>query len=470
MSERAIIVLDCGKTLAKLSLWRHDGTLIVRETRLNERVATGRYVALDAAGIEEWLAATLRKFSGLADIGSIIPVGHGAAAVIVRGGGLACPPLDYEEPMPLELRKAYDAQRDPFSETGSPALPNGLNLGAQLFWLQSLYPDLLSGDATIMPWAQYWSWLLCGVPAAEITSLGCHTDLWRPLANESSHLARSLGWADRLAPLAQAGDVLGSLDPKWAERTGLAAEVEVHCGLHDSNAALLAARAFPEIADRESTVLSTGTWFVAMRSPASLAEVDIALLPEDRDCLVNVDAFGKPIPSARFMGGREIETLTGLDAAVDGDEAALLAAVPEVLGAGTLLLPTFAPGFGPFPFSRGQWIKRPEDAAGRRAAVSLYAALVADVSLDLIGSRERLLVEGRFAKDRLFVRALAALRPATKVYAADAQNDASFGALRLLIPDLEPQSALSEVMPLEGDIGAHRERWRSAIAQLEQAA
>jgi sugar (pentulose or hexulose) kinase len=265
--------------------------------------------------------------------------------------------------------------------------------------------------------------------------------------------------------------VLGTLDPSWVRRTGLAADVKVHCGLHDSNAALLAARAFPEIAEQESTVLSTGTWFVAMRSPGSLEKVDVASLPEDRDCLVNVDAFGKPIPSARFMGGREIETLTALDAGIDEtDEAALLEAVPEVLTAGTLVLPTFAPGFGPFPLCRGQWINRPGDAAVRRAAVSLYAALVADVSLDLIGSRERILVEGRFARDRLFIRALAALRPASRVYAADAQNDASFGALRLLIPDLEPRSALREVTPIEGDIGGYRERWRSAIANLEQAA
>jgi L-fuculokinase len=29
---------------------------------------------------------------------------------------------------------------------------------------------------------QYWAWRLCGAAASEATSLGCHTDLWHPVA------------------------------------------------------------------------------------------------------------------------------------------------------------------------------------------------------------------------------------------------------------------------------------------------
>ena len=74
-----------------------------------------------------------------------------------------------------------------------------------------------------------------------------------------------------------------------------------------------------------------------------------------------------------------------------------------------MLLPTLAPGTGPFPNATGDGATKPSDWYERRAAACLYAALVADTSLDLIGSRERLLVEGRFAEAEVFVRALAAL-------------------------------------------------------------
>lgn len=472
MKGRATIVLDVGKTLAKLSLWSPDGAMIERRVRPNERIKTESYLALDTAGIEAWVVEVLHYFARLADVGAIMPVGHGAGAAIIRDGRLACSPLDYEETMPPALRAAYDAERDMFAESGSPALPDGLNLGAQIFRLEHLDPGLMHGTQ-ILPWAQYWSWLLTGVPASEVTSFGCHTDLWNPRAGTPSGLAERRGWAKRLAPLRRASDILGTLTPAWAARTGLPADTEVHCGLHDSNAALLAARGFAEIADTESTVLSTGTWFVAMRSPKDAASIDVGGLDEARDCLINVDAFGKPIPSARFMGGREIETLIGLDTRqidIAADQPALLAALPDVLATGAMVLPTFAPGFGPFPHGRGRWIARPDDHAARRAAVSLYAALVTDAALGLIGARERLLIEGRFAEGQVFVRALAALRPDLRVYIGKAHNDVSYGALRLIDAALPPAEPLELVAPLDADLAPYRERWRREAKRVEEAA
>jgi sugar (pentulose or hexulose) kinase len=471
MGDDLIVVLDVGKTLAKLSLWTPGGELVARAARANTRVDAGSYVALDAAGIEAWIAATLGDFAAKGRIGAIVPVGHGAAAAIVRGGALVVPPLDYEEAIPPADREAYDRERDPFAQTGSPALPEGLNLGAQLHYLERLHPGLLDG-AQILPWPQYWAWRLCGVAASEVTSLGCHSDLWRPAERAPSELARRRGWAERLAPLAAADDVLGVISADWARRTGLPADVRVYCGLHDSNAALLAARGFPEIAGNEATVLSTGTWFVAMRTPGEEGGVEIADLPEARDCLINIDAYGQVIPSARFMGGREIEVLTGVDARridIRPDQPGLVSAVAGVVASGARVLPTFAPGVGPFPGQRGRWIDMPTDQAARRAAVSLYAALMADVSLDLIGARARILVEGRFAEAEVFVRGLASLRPNDRIYVSNAHTDVSYGALRLLNPDLQPTAALVRVQPLEVPLAAYRDAWRRDVARAEPA-
>jgi sugar (pentulose or hexulose) kinase len=464
VKRRAVIVIDIGKTLAKVSLWSRDGALIARETRPNQRVDAGVCASLDVAGIEAWLVVTLAAFAPLADVGSIIPVGHGAASVLIQDGEIALPPMDYEAPIPAETRADYDALRSPFAETGSPALPDGLNLGAQLYRLQVLDPAAFEGTQ-ILPWAQYWSWLLSGVAASEVTSLGCHTDLWNPARGVPSELANQMGWAAQLPPLLKAADVLGLITPEWAARTGLPADVQIHCGIHDSNAALIAARAFPEIADGEATVLSTGTWFVAMRTPAG--PVDPAALPEARDCLVNVDAAGQPVPSARWMGGREIETQIGIDTRrvdIKPDQPALLAAVAGVVGSGAMLLPGFAPGCGPFPDKAGRWIKQPDDWFARRAAVCLYAAMVTDVSLNLIGARRAILIEGRFAEAEVFVRALASLRPHDAIYVANAHNDVSFGALRLLDPSLKPSGALVRVEPLESDLTAYHARWTNACS------
>ncbi|MCE3590562.1 hypothetical protein LXJ59_28655, partial [Escherichia coli] len=67
------------------------------------------------------------------------------------------------------------------------------------------------------------------------------------------------------------------------------------CGIHDSNASLL-----PHLMTRSSpfSVVSTGTWVVLFAVGGQLDKLDQA-----RDTLANVDAYGKAVPSARFMGG-----------------------------------------------------------------------------------------------------------------------------------------------------------------------
>lgn len=458
----AIIVIDLGKTLSKVSLWSAEGAMLDRQVRPASPRELGSVRRLDSDGIESWLIEALARYAG-EDVGTIVPVGHGAGVVAVDGGSPIFLPLDYEQPVPDHILAAYRAERDPFVVTGSPALPDGLNMGAQLYWMDRLYPRVMAG-ATLLPWAQYWAWFLTGRAASEVTSLGCHTDLWNPLRGRFSPLAERMGWARRFAPMASASAVLGPIRGEIAARTGLSAGVQVIAGLHDSNAALLAARGFPEIAGNEATVLSTGTWFVAMRITAET--VDTTKLSESRDCLVNVDAYGKPVPSARFMGGREIESVIEIDTRrvdIKPDQPRLLAAVSEVIRREAMMRPTLAPGCGPFAAGRGGWLNEPDDWYERRAAMCLYAALVADTSLSLIGSHGRLLVEGRFAEADVFVQALAALRPDMRVYTANAHNDVSFGALRLIAPDLEPQGQLVRVAPLATGIAAYADRWRAEV-------
>jgi len=447
-----------------VTLWSRDGQLLDRKVRPNQPCEIDGTRRLDAAGIGAWVVEALASHAGQ-PVEVIVPVGHGAGVAALKGGELAFAPLDYEQPLPPEVMAEYRRLRDPFSKTGSPALPDGLNLGSQLFWLDRLFPQAMTG-ATLLPWAQYWAWFLSGAAASEVTSLGCHSDLWAPDETQFSPLAQRMGWAERFAPLAQAGDAIGTLRPELARLTGLPATARVLAGVHDSNAALVAARGFAEIATGEATVLSTGTWFIAMR--LARGAVSAGDLPEARDCLVNVDVHGRPVPSARFMGGREIESVIGIDTRrvdIKPDQPALLAAVPGLLADGAMLLPTLAPGCGPFPDHLAEWRNPPDDWFARRAAMCLYAALVADVALDLVGSRNRLVVEGRFAEAQVFVRALVSLRPDTQVFVANAHNDVSFGALRLIDPQLKPQGTLVAVAPLDADLGTYRAQWRAAAGE-----
>jgi len=461
------IVVDVGKTNAKVSLWDASGGQIARNSRANLAGKSSEFRVLDVAGIEAFLLESLTEFAGTADVRRIVTVGHGAAAALLRNDQLFTQPMDYEESATEDERETYREQRDAFVATGSPFLPTGLNLGMQLHRLES---DLgpLPDDVTIVPWAQYWAWRLCGVAASEVSSLGCHTDLWRPLENCYSQLAEQRGWAARMAPLKNAAEVLAAITPEAASATGLSPDCQVHCGLHDSNAALLAARGHREIRGQDATVLSTGTWFVAMRSLTSGASFQADLLQETRDCLINVDVHGNAVPSARFMGGRESELMGGVDtlALTDkGDPDGIIDLLSELIANGAYALPTFVKGVGPFSDENGSWVNKPGDPNGQQAATGLYLALMADTALELIGSRERLLIEGRFAEVGVFVRTLATLRPQQKVYVSSAQNDVAYGALRLICPDLEAPTELSQALPLDIDLSGYAAQWRTLIKQ-----
>lgn len=461
MGKALTVVLDLGKTHTKLTAWSAAGELLQRETYANTPCVSANYPALDVEGIELWLGEALSRFAALGQICAIVPVGHGAAAAIVREGELAAPVMDYEfEPSP-EMRQEYLRGRDAFAETGSPAMGMALNLGLQLHCIEQFHPNALSGNALILPWPQYWAWCLCGVAASEVTSWGSHTDLWSPSRKAPSAMALRRGWAQRFAPLRHASDVIGVLSKEWVERTGLKPSTRIHAGLHDSNAALVSARSCAQFAEGDATLISTGTWFVAMRSLGEGAAAPS--LQEDRGCLFNVDVSGKPAPTALFMGGREIEMLGAVGIDAPERQSALAAALAAVLAAETMVLPTMASGTGAFPEAVGAWCAKPAVDEERDVAVALYAALMVDVGLDLIGSQGALLVEGRFAKCDMFTAALAVLRPRAPVYVAEGASDVSAGALRVVQPRVGAAASLRPVAPLALDLSRYRTLWRERV-------
>jgi len=470
MPSGGTIILDVGKSVSKATLWDEAGRCVAQRSRPNRRAQGGGGLTLDVAGIEAWLESVLKEYSALRPVLAIVPVAHGAGVALIRNGRLVCAPLDYEWSGVARDRASYQLQRDAFADSGSPALPAGLNLGVQLHWLDSLNRGEYR-DSQLLPWAQYWAWNLCGVAASEFTSLGCHTDLWRPYDKGPTRLAERCGWADRLAPVRPAGAVLGTLKRDWVERTGLSTQLEVYCGLHDSNAALLSARHLPAVRGHDATVLSTGTWFVAMRSPKPKKSAWMMRLPETRDCLINVDVEGSPVPSARFMGGREIEVLMGTnhqtsDSGVEigncppASLSAQMYAVLRTIEAMAMILPSAVPGVGPFPNARAAALRGVTSVDEATAKAHLYAALVADASLDLIGSRDTLFIDGRFSHSPVFVAALAALRPETTVLVSEEAHGVARGALSLLRSVEGPPPATHEVAPLPADLRSYRERWR----------
>ncbi|KQW84898.1 carbohydrate kinase [Ensifer sp. T173] len=458
---RIVGVIDIGKTNAKVAAVDLDRFEEVAVRKTANRVVAGEpYPHFDVERLWAFVLDSLTALQAEHPLQAISITTHGATAVVLdEAGDLALPVLDYEFVGPDTLSEAYEAVRPPFAETGSARLPMGLNVGAQLFWQQQTFPDAFARIATILTYAQYWTFRLTGVRVNELTSLGCHTDLWNPTEGAFSTLVEGQGWRHLFAPVRKADDIVGKLLPELCLATGIPAGTPIYCGIHDSNASLL-----PHLLTRTTpfSVVSTGTWVVMLAVGAAKVTLD-----EHRDTLINVNALGDPVPSARFMGGRAFSLLLG-----DGTTPTAFEDEEAVIAAGHMLLPSLPEGSGPFPSAKARWTVDEEKLtpAGRVAAVSFHLALMTATCLDLIGARGDIVVEGPFAANAAYLRMLQAAtgRPVL----ADSHNvtGTSLGAASLVDGRHVRTGVQAFAGPVPESFVHYAENWRSLTKSHVQQA
>lgn len=451
--SQTVAVLDIGKTNVKLALF--DDGRFLREKSAPNRVLPGPpYPHEDVESAWTFLLDALREAARTHQVSAIVPTAHGAAGALIGESELAAPVMDYEFTGVEAIEPEYAGLRPPFSESLSPKVPAGLNLGRQLAYQKWRWPDLFAKARHFVGYPQYWAWRLSGVAVSEVTTLGAHTDLWAPRQGQVSTLAKALGIDHLLPPLRRAFDSLGPIQPEIAALTGLAPETQIFCGIHDSNASLL-----PYLVSRPApfTVLSTGTWVILMCVGLSLEQLD----PHD-DTLANVDALGRPIACGRFMGGREYAAIAGGGGSPDLD------AIERVIASGAIALPCFSGQGGPYATTKG--VIRGEVAARDRAALAtLYCALVSDLMLTRMGATcGDLIVEGTFAGNLSFCQTLGALRTTQRVFAAEDTAGTARGAA--MLAHWPPSYHIGGPAPVDPismtGLDPYRKAWTAAVDMI----
>lgn len=457
---RRVAVIDIGKTNAKLALVDLSELREIDVFETPNTVLPGDpFPHHDTEALWAFLIDALGRIQVRHGVDAITATTHGAAAVLLdEAGEPIVPMLDYEHDGPDDLADEYDLLRPDFEQSGAPRLPHGFNLGAQLHWLLSTRPELRHRLAFVVTYPQYWVGRLTGTWCTEVTSLGCHTDLWLPREGRLSDLVDKLGLGGKIPPVRRAEDLIGTISPEVAQETGLPQTTPVYCGIHDSNASL-----YPHLLGQRApfSVLSTGTWVITMAVGGKPGTLD-----PTRDTLMNVNAFGDPVPSARFMGGREFEILTH-GAAVTPSEADVAA----VLQRGVTLGPAVVSTSGPFQGRQAEWsVPEAQLNDGERATViSLYLAMMALTCLELTGAEGPILTEGPFARNTLFLDLVAASSGQQVMSSVGSITGTSIGAALLAAenapvianhsPHPSPQGAYRD------DLVRYAERWRVLAAR-----
>lgn len=459
VKPRVVAVLDIGKTNLKICLMdAQTGALLNVAKRCNQVIDAPPYPHVDEQTMWTWIKNQLKSFASQYYVLSISITTHGATVACMSGNELALPILDYEYDGVAEFNQEYDVLRPRFKETYSPNLPQGLNLGRQLFWQAQRFPELFKKVDCLLLYPQYWGFKLSGSKAAEVTSLGCHTDLWQPNEANYSGLVESQGWSHLFPDILDTGARLGTILPELAQELDIPEECVVFNGLHDSNASLVP---YINQSKEKLTIISSGTWTVM-----ATINGDLDALVEGADMLANVDAFGRATPTIRFMGGREWEFLRG-------DEAATLSDVVGLIDQHIFPVPAFAKGGGPFAYNVGYIIKDSVqfrlDALSqlqRSAVADLYVALMSDYCLELAQASDTIIVEGAFSNNANYLSVLAALRPNSEIYASRDVTGTSGGAAILSNKVLTLKNRLLRISPndeLCKQMQAYRIRWQERL-------
>jgi sugar (pentulose or hexulose) kinase len=223
-------------------------------------------------------------------------------------------------------------------------------------------------------------------------------------------------------------------------------------GIHDSNASLV-----PYLVSAQPfSVVSTGTWVVCMSMGGKAQTLD-----PRRDTLVNVNALGQGVPSARFMGGREYE-------AIRQDAAAIATQVDadRVLARKLMLLPSVVADCGPFPDHQMSWSAQDRSVAETEVALGYYLALMTAECLRNIGADGPTYIEGPFSVNPWY-RSMLAAATGRSVIASPSRTGTAVGAALLFDglarEGLAPESAVSAAPELI----AYANAWAKTVEGID---
>ena len=185
MTSTVIAIFDIGKTNKKFFLLDEGYKIVLERTVQFDEIKDEDGDACDDVNrLTEWVINTLtevlqfKKF----DVKAVNFSAYGASLVYIDEQGKVLAPLynylkAYPEALKNELYEKYGGAEKLSCETASPVL-GSLNSGMQLYRMKLEKPGLYREMKYALHLPQYISFLISQRSLSDITSIGCHTQLW----------------------------------------------------------------------------------------------------------------------------------------------------------------------------------------------------------------------------------------------------------------------------------------------------
>lgn len=426
-----ILIFDVGKTNKKVVIFDEQYRLVLEENiQLPETTDEDGDRCENINLLSDWILNSFWKISANPEyeIRAVSFSAYGASFVHLNDYYKPVSPLyNYLKPFPEHLKKKfyeeYGGETNVSKQTASPVLGN-LNSGMQLYYLKYEKPDTYAQIKYSLHLPQFLSYLISAGVYSDITSLGCHTNLWDFSQWNYHEWVFKEGIDMKLAPIYNGDDVVHvSYGTK---------NVPIGVGLHDSSAALIP---YLQNFKEPFVLISTGTWCISLNpfNQSPLTEEELS-----KDCLFYITYEGNPVKASRLFAGYEHEEQTKRLAAHYGMPADYYRTVeydPAVIAgirkkeqpqdgrdeAGMLQKSQFG--------SRDLAQINTYEEAYHQLIFDLITQQLASTKLILEGANvTKIFVDGGFSKNPIYMRLLAASFPDIEVYAASVALATAMGA------------------------------------------
>lgn len=427
-------VLDIGKTNKKVFLFDENYRIVLENSgQFPETTDEDGDPCEDVTLLTDWVIQSLQDILSLEeyDVKAINFSTYGASFVHVGEDGTPVAPLyNYLKPYPGTLKQqfydTYGGEQAFSRKTASPIL-GSLNSGMIIYRLKYEKPGLFAKIKYSLHLPQYVASLISGQFASDVTSIGCHTNLWDFDTNTYHEWVTKEQILEKLAPI-QSIDVVTPRIINEQERL-------VGVGLHDSSSALI-----PYLVSFQEpfVLISTGTWCISLnpfnQTPLTAEELQY-------DCLCFMQYNMKPVKASRLFAGYEHEQQTKRLAIHFGKETGHYKTVAfDTAIINQLKTDKKTDGID---FERLSKPPMPETLFGHRdlsgfdSYEEAYHQLILDIvsqqivstGLVLRGSSvKRIFVDGGFSKNPIYMNLLAMAFPDMEVFAASVAQATSLGA------------------------------------------
>ncbi|MEO5889043.1 MAG: FGGY family carbohydrate kinase [Ferruginibacter sp.] len=426
-STPVIAIFDVGKTNKKLFLFDEQYKIVYEKSaKFTETVDE------DGDDCENLDSLRLSVFDSLKEVFrlkefSIKAINfstYGASFVYIDEKGEPLTPLyNYLKEYPAHLRKqfyeTYGGEQSFAHETASPVL-GSLNSGMQLYRIRYERPELFKKIKYALHLPQYISYLVSGIPCTEITSIGCHTNLWDFNKNDYHEWVSREGILEKLPPVLPCNEVLTAAPPGNNYCVGI--------GLHDSSAALI-----PYLVNFHEPfiLISTGTWCISLNP---FNQVPLTNEELENDCLCYMTYEGKPVKASRLFAGYEHEQQVKRIAEHFNQNTSHYKNIsyePSVINQLQRKSPVQN---GPVNLKASAFPQR--DLSEFQTGTEAYHQLVLDIMLQQVFSTglvlrgtsvKRIFVDGGFSKNAIYMNLLALFFPETEVFAASMAQATAVG-------------------------------------------